>query len=172
VGAITFLTGPARSGKSAKAVEIASQWGEDVVFVATWAAEPGDPEMDERVTRHRRERPAAWRTLEAPEDIASALCALSPPPRGAILDSIVLWASARFDWRDDEILAAWSGILAVLNAALFPVVIVGDEVGWGTVPMEAGLRRFRDLNGWLNQRTAAAAREAWLMVAGCPVRLK
>jgi len=34
------------------------------------------------------------------------------------------------------------------------------------------LRRFRDLAGWLGQRTAAAADEAWLLVAGCPLRLK
>jgi adenosyl cobinamide kinase/adenosyl cobinamide phosphate guanylyltransferase len=34
------------------------------------------------------------------------------------------------------------------------------------------VRRFHDLAGFLNQKTAAAATEAWLMVAGCPVRLK
>ncbi|MFL5283285.1 MAG: bifunctional adenosylcobinamide kinase/adenosylcobinamide-phosphate guanylyltransferase [Rhodopila sp.] len=38
--------------------------------------------------------------------------------------------------------------------------------------MDTGLRRFRDLIGWLGQRTAAAATEAWLLVAGCPVQLK
>jgi adenosylcobinamide kinase/adenosylcobinamide-phosphate guanylyltransferase len=38
--------------------------------------------------------------------------------------------------------------------------------------MDRGLRRFRDLAGLLGQRTAARASEAWLMVAGCGVRLK
>jgi adenosylcobinamide kinase/adenosylcobinamide-phosphate guanylyltransferase len=50
--------------------------------------------------------------------------------------------------------------------------VVGDEVGWGEVPMNPQLRRFRDLLGLLGQRTAARASEAWLMVAGCGVRLK
>jgi len=51
-------------------------------------------------------------------------------------------------------------------------VIVGNEVGWSLVPEHPALRRFRDLAGTLGQRTAAAADEAWLYVAGCPVRLK
>jgi adenosylcobinamide kinase/adenosylcobinamide-phosphate guanylyltransferase len=38
--------------------------------------------------------------------------------------------------------------------------------------MDKELRRFRDLLGLLGQRTAARASEAWLMVAGCSVRLK
>jgi adenosylcobinamide kinase / adenosylcobinamide-phosphate guanylyltransferase len=38
--------------------------------------------------------------------------------------------------------------------------------------MDQALRRFRDLAGILGQRTAARASEAWLMVAGCSVRLK
>ena len=33
---IIFITGPTRSGKSRRAVEIAQGWGDDVVFVATY----------------------------------------------------------------------------------------------------------------------------------------
>jgi len=40
------------------------------------------------------------------------------------------------------------------------------------VPAEPELRRFRDLAGWLAQATAREADEAWLVVAGCPVKLK
>jgi adenosylcobinamide kinase/adenosylcobinamide-phosphate guanylyltransferase len=169
---LTFLTGPVRSGKSARAVEIARAWGDGVVFVATWLADPGDAEMIERVRRHQAERPASWRTLEAPADIAAALDALSPPPTGVVLDSIVLWAAARFEQPDAAILDEWSALLHRLRDAPYPAVIVGDEIGWSPVPMDTGLRRFRDLIGWLGQRTAAAATEAWLLVAGCPVQLK
>jgi adenosylcobinamide kinase/adenosylcobinamide-phosphate guanylyltransferase len=38
--------------------------------------------------------------------------------------------------------------------------------------MDRELRRFRDLAGLIGQRTAARASEAWLMVAGCAVRLR
>lgn len=51
-------------------------------------------------------------------------------------------------------------------------MIVGNEIGWAPVPADPDLRRFRDLIGTLGQRTSAAANEAWLMVAGCPLRLK
>lgn len=169
---LVFLTGPVRSGKSARAVEIARGWGSGAVFVATYGVDPDDAEMAERVRRHRAERPAGWRTLEAPANVAATLATLMPPPAGVLLDSIVLWAAARFAQPDVAILEEWSALLAALLAAPYPAVIVGDEIGWSPVPMDADLRRFRDLVGWLGQRAAAAADAAWLLVAGCPVRLK
>ena len=169
---LIYLTGPTRSGKSARAVEVANGWGHDVVVVATYGIDPGDAEMAERVRRHRAERPASWRTLEAPGDVAAALAQLSPAPGGVILDSVVIWAAARFERSDDEILAEWRGLMEALRAAPYPVLVVGDEIGWAPVPMDADLRRFRDLVGLLGQACARQATEAWLVVAGCPVRLK
>lgn len=171
MGKLIYLTGPVRSGKSRRAVELAHAWGDSVVFVATWRPDVTDPEMGERVRRHRAERPA-WRTLEAPADVASALNALQPPPAGVVLDCLTLWLGDRFEQTDDTILAAWSDQLARLSAAPWPVIIVGNEIGWAPVPEHAALRRFRDLAGTLGQQTASAATEAWLMVAGCAVRLK
>lgn len=168
---LIFLTGPVRSGKSRRAVDLARTWGEGVVFVATYRPAPGDAEMAARIHRHQAERPA-WRLLEAPDDVAGALAALQPPPAGVVLDCLTLWASDRFAQDDGTILAAWAEQLARFRAAPWPVVVVGDEIGWSAVPADPALRRFRDLTGWLNQRTAAAADEAWLLVAGCPVRLK
>jgi adenosyl cobinamide kinase/adenosyl cobinamide phosphate guanylyltransferase len=172
MGHLTFLTGPTRSGKSRRAVEIAGGWGDGVAFVATYPVDPSDAEMAERVRRHQAERPASWRTLEAPERVADALLALDPHPAGAVVDSVVLWTATRFEQPDAEIIDAWETELAALKAAPFPVIVVGDEIGWSPVPMDASLRRFRDLTGILGQRAAAASDEAWLIVAGCPVRLK
>jgi len=172
MGKLIYLTGPVRSGKSRRAVDLAREWGDHVVFIATYqTSTKADNEMDERVRRHRAERPA-WRTLEAPTDMATALTALAPTPSGVIIDCLTLWTSARFDRHDEEILKAWSTQLEYLRAAVWPVVIVSNEIGWAPVPADPALRRFRDLVGTLAQRTAAAANEAWLMVAGCPIRLK
>jgi adenosylcobinamide kinase / adenosylcobinamide-phosphate guanylyltransferase len=169
---LIFLTGPTRSGKSRRAVEIAQGWGDDVAFVATYRSDSDDAEMAERLRRHRAERPAAWRTLEAPADIAQALAELRPPPSGAVIDSLVLWLADRLDQDDASLMAAWERQLDGFRAAPHPVVVVGDEIGWAPVPMDKQLRRFRDLLGLLGQRTAARASEAWLMVAGCGVRLR
>jgi adenosylcobinamide kinase/adenosylcobinamide-phosphate guanylyltransferase len=172
VADLVFFTGPTRSGKSRRAVELAKGWGDDVVFVATYRSDPADAEMVDRLQRHRAERPAAWRTLEAPADIVEALAALTPPPSGVVIDSIALWLSDRLDQDDAGLMAAWERQLDGFVSAPYPIVVIGDEVGWGPVPMDRELRRFRDVAGLLGQRTAARAWQAWLMVAGCGVRLK
>jgi adenosyl cobinamide kinase/adenosyl cobinamide phosphate guanylyltransferase len=171
MGHLTFVTGPVRSGKSRFALERAQGWGAGVVFVATYRPHPDDPEMAERLRRHRSERPANWRTLEAPGDVAAALAALDPPPSGVLLDCLTLWLGDRLHLDDAALLTAWERQLAAFRAAPWPTVIVGNEVGWSLVPDAPELRRFRDLAGWLGQATAAAADEAWLTVCGRALRL-
>jgi adenosylcobinamide kinase / adenosylcobinamide-phosphate guanylyltransferase len=169
MGRLLYVTGPARSGKSRWAVARAAEWGPEVVFVAT--CRPGDPEVNDRILRHRSERPP-WRTIEAPRSVAGALAGVRPPPSGVVLDCLTLWMSDRLDSADDEVLAAWDHELRALRRGSWPAVVVGNEVGWAPVPDSPVLRRFRDLAGWLGQRTAAAADETWLLVAGCPLRLR
>jgi adenosyl cobinamide kinase/adenosyl cobinamide phosphate guanylyltransferase len=171
LGELIFITGPVRSGKSQRAVEYAKAWGSDVVFVATYRSDPQDSEMAERVRRHREQRPA-WRTLEAPIDVAGSLALMDPRPSGVILDCLTLWASARFTDTDQGIAAEWSDQLSAFKASPWPMVIVNNELGWSLVPPERESRRFRDLAGSLAQQAAAAADQAWLMVAGCALRIK
>jgi adenosylcobinamide kinase/adenosylcobinamide-phosphate guanylyltransferase len=172
MGRLSFVTGPVRSGKSRWAVERARDWGPGVVFVATYRADPADQEMAERLRRHRAERPADWRTLEAPADPVRALGELVPPPAGVLLDCLTLWLGDRLESPDSAILSAWDQQLRGFAQAPWPVLVVSNEVGWGPVPGDTTLRRFRDLAGWLNQRTAEAADDAWLCVSGCRIRLK
>ena len=172
MGKLIYLTGPVRSGKSRRAVELGREWGDGVVFVATWRPLAGDAEMAERVRRHRAERPADWRVLEAPHAVGDALAAMRPAPSGVVMDCLTLWLSDRMELSDDAIVADWEAELARFRASPWPMVIVGNEVGWSLVPEHPALRRFRDLAGTLGQRTAAAADGAWVFVAGCPVRLK
>lgn len=171
MGRIHFFTGPVRSGKSRAATALAEAWGPDVVYAASYRPDPGDAEMADRLRRHREERPP-WRTLEAPEDVAAALAALDPPPSGVVLDCLTLWMTGRMDQPDATVIAAWKTQLEAFRAFPWPIVIVGNEVGWAPVPGEPVLRRFRDLAGTLGQVTAAAADEVRLYVAGLPVVLK
>ena len=59
-----------------------------------------------------------------------------------------------------------------LARAAAPIVLVANEVGFGIVPDNALGRRFRDLQGLLNQRIAARADRVFLVVAGLPLTLK
>jgi len=61
------------------------------------------------------------------------------------------------DASDPAILDAWDRQLRAFAAAPWPVLLVSNEVGWGPVPEDPTVRRFRDLAGWLNQRAAGAA---------------
>ena len=181
---ITYLTGPVRSGKSRRAIELAAAWPlsveqkADIVFVATYRLPqkadhhaPPDEEMWLRVQRHRAERPS-WRTLEAPRSIAETLASMRPLPTGVVIDCLTLWISDRLELDDATITTSWENELAALRRLGVPVIVVGNEVGWSLVPESLLLRRFRDLTGVLSQITAAAADEAWLLVAGCAVLLK
>ena len=62
---LILILGGARSGKSTHAEKLALELaGPDVLYVAT--AQAFDDEMRARIAAHRAERPAGWRTLEAP----------------------------------------------------------------------------------------------------------
>jgi len=172
VGKLIFITGPVRSGKSSLALEMARSWGDQVVYAATYRLDSRDAEMVDRVSRHRSERPEGWRTLEAPGDLVMAIEELDPPPSGVLLDCLTMWLGGRMEASDEAILEAWNRLLSRFRAAPWPTVIVGNEVGWGLVPGDPELRRFRDLAGWLAQATARQADEAHLCVAGCSLRLK
>jgi adenosylcobinamide kinase/adenosylcobinamide-phosphate guanylyltransferase len=61
---------------------------------------------------------------------------------------------------------------AALAPIKMPVALVANEVGCGIVPEHPLGRRFRDLQGMLNQRMAAKADRVVLMVAGLPLAVK
>lgn len=84
---IIYVTGGARSGKSSYAERLAAR-AETVTYLAT--AQALDDEMRARIGRHRRERPAHWRTVEEPLDLCRAVTGM----RGALLlDCLSLWVS-------------------------------------------------------------------------------
>jgi adenosylcobinamide kinase / adenosylcobinamide-phosphate guanylyltransferase len=162
---LTFLIGGARSGKSALALELASQWDGPVTVVAT--AEAGDAEMVERIERHRHERPAEWSTIEEPVDLAGAVA--SPPGDAAVIvDCVSLWVANVLD-RDVETL---SGLAVAAAQQRARAIVVSNEVGLGVVPVSELGRRYRDVLGRVNAQWAAAADEALLVVAGKMLRLQ
>jgi adenosyl cobinamide kinase/adenosyl cobinamide phosphate guanylyltransferase len=142
-------------------------------FLAT--AWPGDPEMDDRIARHRRERPADWPTIEVGADLAAAIGA-TEPAEPLLIDGLTLWLSAMLGDEPAALDPLLDGPVAAALDAIArrpgPVIVVSDDVGGGIVPMHAGARAYRDLVGMVHQRIAAEADEVDLLVAGLPLRLK
>jgi adenosylcobinamide kinase / adenosylcobinamide-phosphate guanylyltransferase len=138
------------------------------VYVAT--AQARDAEMAERIALHRARREGAWQTVEVPHDLAGALAALAS---GApiLVDCLTLWLSNRM-LAEADMDAEIDRFEAALDHRTGPVVLVSNEVGFGIVPDNELARRFRDLQGRLNQRLAARAELVVLMVAGLPLVVK
>lgn len=61
---------------------------------------------------------------------------------------------------------------AALEAVPGPVVLVGNEIGLGVIPLGREVRAFVDALGLLNQQVAAACARVTLMAAGLPLALK
>jgi adenosylcobinamide kinase / adenosylcobinamide-phosphate guanylyltransferase len=164
---LTLVLGGARSGKSRYAERLISAMSPPWIYVAT--AEARDAEMAQRIAAHQARRGSEWRTVEAPSDLSGALASAQTGP--ILIDCLTLWLSNRM-LAGADIDREVGQLQTVLAQCSGPVVIVTNEVGCGIVPDNALARRFRDLQGSLNQRIAAAADCVVLMVAGLPVPVK
>ena len=166
---LIFYTGGARAGKSAAALARARALGEDEVsFIATARAD--DEEMARRIEAHRDERPAAWETIEEPRDAAAALGRAAHEV--VVLDCLTLLVSnLLLEGGEEAVRAGVSGLLETWRKSGKTLIVVSNEVGMGIVPENALARRYRDLLGWANRTLAAAADEAWLVVAGRQIPL-
>src|SRR4051794_37496775 len=165
---LTLVLGGARSGKSRYAEQAVMASAAPWVYVAT--AEAFDAEMTARIAEHRTRRGGQWQTVEAPLDLAGAIAG-APATATVLVDCLTLWLNnLMFGNRDIDVETQHlETALAVRQA---PSVLVSNEVGWGIVPDNAPARRFRDLQGRLNQRIAARAGRVVLLVAGLPILVK
>lgn len=169
---LSLVLGGARSGKSGyaqrQAERAAEAAGRSPVFIAT--AEAFDDEMRDRIARHQAERGQGWRQIEAPLDLAEAVRALSAEDV-AVVDCLTLWLSNQM-LGERDLAAAVDDLAQALAACPAALWVVSNEVGWSLVPDNPLGRRFRDEAGRLNQRIAAVADTACLIVAGMRLPLE
>lgn len=184
----TLILGGARSGKSAWAERQAAEWaaadaGRAVVVIAT--GEARDEEMAARIALHRAQRPAGWQTVEAPLALAEALAAADGPQRLLLVDCLTLWLTnlllADLPAELDSVRALQPGprwqagraaLLATLPRLQARVLMIGNEVGHGIVPLGAVNRLFVDESGRLHQALAVQCAQVRFVMAGCVLPLK
>jgi adenosylcobinamide kinase/adenosylcobinamide-phosphate guanylyltransferase len=165
---LILVLGGARSGKSRYAESLITALLPPWIYVAT--AQAGDAEMAQRIAVHRARRGAGWQAIEAPHDLALSLETV-PAQAPVLIDCLTLWLSNRM-LADVDVDAEIDDLEKALDHRGGTVVLVSNEVGSGIVPDNALARRFRDLQGRLNQRLAARADRVVLVVAGLPLILK
>jgi adenosylcobinamide kinase/adenosylcobinamide-phosphate guanylyltransferase len=171
---VTLVLGGARSGKSRHAeslIESALAAGpyKGATYLAT--AEALDAEMAARIDEHRRRRGDAWRTVEAPLALVSALTEHADPARPVLADCLTLWLSNVVGAGRDAN-AETTALAARLRDLPGPTVLVSNEVGLGIVPDNALAREFRDRAGRLNQMVAEVADRVVFVAAGLPLIMK
>jgi adenosylcobinamide kinase/adenosylcobinamide-phosphate guanylyltransferase len=182
-----LILGGQKSGKSRRAELRAVDWLAEApatrraVLIATGQAH--DDEMRQRIARHqadRAQRVPAMRTVEEPIELAREIVTQSAPDTLVVIDCLTLWLtnllmplrseSARPTTRTPATHIAM--LLVALREARGPVVLVGNEIGLGVIPLGGETRAFVDALGRLNQDVAAACGRVTLMVAGLPLTLK
>lgn len=164
-----LVLGGARSGKSRYAQARAEAMDLKLVYVAT--AQAFDDEMEMRIARHQDDRSDQWETVEAPLDIAGVIARRSASDTVLLADCLTLWVT-NLILCEQSVTAETTALLASIETARGPVILVANEVGLGIVPDNALARRFRDEAGIVNQRIAAEVMEVQLITAGLPLRLK
>jgi adenosylcobinamide kinase/adenosylcobinamide-phosphate guanylyltransferase len=170
---LIFVTGGARSGKSRFAQAQAEKHPGQLLYVAT--ALGSDEEMVARITRHQAERGPRWVTLEEPLDWVTLLPNQAQENAAILVDCVTIWISNLLviEGLDENlILERTDAAIVAMQSLACPVYVVSNEVGQGVVPVSPLGRTFRDIAGRVNQRMSSASNDAWMLVAGLPLRLK
>ena len=181
-----LILGGQKSGKSRRAESLARAWlarssAHRAVLIATASAH--DEEMRARIARHqheRAERAPGMATVEAARDTAQALARHGAAHTLVVVDCLTLgltaWLMPAEGEKNPPQTPEWQAqadhFFQALAACPGPVVLVGNEIGLGVIPLGAQARAFVDALGLLNQRAAAVCQRVTLMAAGLPLTLK
>lgn len=182
-----LILGGQRSGKSRRAEMLARDWlaqapGHKAVLIATGQA--WDDEMRERIARHRADRAArvpGMATVEEPLRLAQAITDNSSAQTLVVVDCLTLWLTNLLmpvgNLMPNQAPAQYpraqaAMLLEAITTSAGPLVLVGNEIGLGVIPMGRDTRAFVDALGRLNQDVAQACERVTFMAAGLPLTLK
>lgn len=179
-----LILGGQKSGKSARAEQLATDWlrpggARAALLIATGL--PADVEMAARIARHQQDRAMrspALQTVEEPRQVAQAVLRHSSPKTVLVVDCLTLWLtnllmpSQGDALAPDEVKPLADALCDSVRQAPGPAVLVSNEIGLGVIPMGRDVRAFVDALGLLNQRVASQCDTVTWMVAGCALTAK
>ncbi len=168
-----LILGGARSGKSSLAEQLAKASGKTIIYIATTDRRYNDAEMDQRIAQHQQSRPSSWPTIEEPLLLAEQLQQQASEDHCLLVDCLNLWLSNCLMQEDNDV---WGRqrqqLLDVFETLPGDLILVGNEVGSGIIPLGEINRRFVDETGFLHQALAKQCDRVVLTAAGLPLVLK
>lgn len=166
----SLILGGARSGKSRYAQQLAESTAQQVVYIATATA--GDEEMQQRIAKHKQDRPGDWQVVEEPLELLQVLNEFDQPGCCVLVDCLTLWLSNQLAKDPSGLEEKIEQLVECIAGFQQPIILVSNEVGLGIVPMGEISRRFVDEAGRLHQGLAQVCDQVTMLVAGLPQNLK
>lgn len=166
---LTLITGGQRSGKSAFSERLALQLSDHPVYMAT--AHVIDDEFRERVRIHRNRRGEQWTTIEEELHLADH----DVTGKTVLIDCVTMWITNAFFSMGEDVDKTLSFLKEEFNRLTRQdanFIFVSNEIGSGVIGGTPMLRKFTDVQGWMNQYIAGHADAVYLTVAGIPVKIK
>ena len=149
----------------------------------------------------RAERVPGMQTVEEPLELAQAITRHSDANTLVVVDCLTLWLTnllmppeatpdePRLDKKlkksaendqnylhkeaENQCIRTWPAtVLIAIEQSPGPVIVVGNEIGLGVIPLGRETRAFVDELGRLNQQVASVCARVTFMAAGLPLTLK
>jgi len=173
----TLVLGGSRSGKSSFALRSGERFLKNFsmkdakgLYIAT--AQPLDPEMKDRIIKHKRERGPLWETVEEPLDVPGIINRRADSVGVILVDCMTLWLTNILGSAKEQMDNMTNSLCRVVSESKTPVILVSNELGLGLVPPTPLGREFRDYAGLLNQRLAQTCDRVIMVIAGIPMAIK
>lgn len=179
---VTLITGGSRSGKSSYGEKLLKD-REDVLYIATSIIT--DDEMKARVEIHKSRRNQKWKTYEGYRNLQDVMretdckyilleCATT------MITNLMFDRYTDFDnlsreeikLLEEDISEEFTRIISAARESGRELIIITNEVGFSLVSEYKLGRIFTDIAGRINQLLGRLCDEAYLVVAGFPVKLK
>lgn len=183
---VTLVVGGARSGKSTFAENKAKEYGGNITYIATSVIT--DKSMEDRVKKHRAQRPKDWATIERyknfnelqnDNDFINAdtimIDCITTLIGNFMVDSGLDFDNCRVEevnLLENQIKEEVLSLISVCKKFNKKLIIVSNEVGLGIVPAYYMGNYFRDISGRINSSISFVADNMYFIVAGIPMKLK
>lgn len=172
-----LIIGGARSGKSRLAKAIAMDWqhvsdGNITLIVTANPDGIDDSEMSKRIVHHQMNCPSSWNVVQASTDLAGAITQAQDDNTLIVIDCLTLWLANELREAQSTWTNAKTDFMTSVIHCRCPLIMIGNEVGQGVVPMGNFNRTFVDELGWLHQHIGAISDSVTMCIAGLPMVLK